>query len=55
MLPEGSLHRLVLAVAVLCAAPLLVSAAEPGGTPDLGKEVFTNIAQPPCGVCHTPG
>jgi cytochrome c6 len=42
---------LAVAAAVLAAWP--ASAGDAGAPPELGREVFTAIAQPPCGACHT--
>ncbi len=51
-----SLQRLLLMAAAALAAAS-ASAADTGAPPELGselgKEVFTAIAQPPCGACHT--
>jgi len=42
------------ALLVVC-IPLAANAAEPrpAGRPDLGRKVFTQIAQPACAICHT--
>jgi mono/diheme cytochrome c family protein len=51
-----SLQRLLLmAAAALAAASASAadSSAPPEAGSELGKEVFTAIAQPPCGACHT--
>jgi cytochrome c6 len=44
---------LVLCAATVSAGQPAVSGADPGAPAELGKEVFTTIAQPPCGACHT--
>ncbi len=47
--PGGPPCPLVLAAALLAAAPAL--AQEEGA--DLGRQVFLELAEPACGICHT--
>lgn len=55
MRPGQSLRLLILLAAATVSAGQqpAASGANPGAPSELGKEVFTTIAQPPCGACHT--
>jgi cytochrome c6 len=49
----ASLRLLFVLAAAVSAAHTSVSAADTAAPLELGKEVFTTVAQPPCGACHT--
>ena len=49
--PGGPPRLLLLAAALLAAAPAL--AQEAGGGAGLGRQVFLELAEPACGICHT--
>lgn len=58
MMLQRSLHSLVF-LSTLAGCALCVDAARSGSSQadqrqiELGREVFTGVAQPPCAACHT--
>lgn len=42
-----------IAAVLALAMPAALGAAEAAGKMELGRKVFTQLAQPPCGLCHT--
>jgi len=48
---RGSLIGLILAA--LLAAPTAAVAQAPAGEGEAGRQLFTSVAKPPCGLCHT--
>jgi cytochrome c6 len=50
---SGIVAALCAISAMVAAIPFSTSAADADAKTKTGREIFTKIAEPPCGVCHT--